>query len=54
MRRPRWCISRSICYLLHLDGEDLMRLPLLERKARLEALLGSPHDLFKTARHNPP
>ena len=25
--------------LLHLDGEDLMRLPLLERKARLEALL---------------
>jgi len=26
--------------LLHLDGEDLMRLPLLERKGRLEALLG--------------
>src|SRR3984957_9023318 len=25
--------------LLHLDGEDLARLPLLERKARLEALL---------------
>src|ERR1700722_14990261 len=25
--------------LLHLDSEDLMRLPLLERKARLEALL---------------
>src|SRR5450756_1788541 len=25
--------------LLHLDGEDLMRLPLLERKGRLEALL---------------
>jgi hypothetical protein len=25
--------------LLHLDGEDLMRLPLLERKARLETLL---------------
>ena len=29
--------------LLHLDGEDLMPLPLLERKARLEALLsGAP------------
>jgi len=29
--------------MLHLDGEDLMRLPLLERKARLEALLsGAP------------
>jgi bifunctional non-homologous end joining protein LigD len=29
--------------LLHLDGEDLMRLPLLERKARLETLLsGAP------------
>jgi DNA ligase D-like protein (predicted ligase) len=29
--------------LLHLDGEDLARLPLLERKARLEALLsGAP------------
>jgi ATP-dependent DNA ligase len=29
--------------LLHLDGEDLTRLPLLERKARLEALLsGAP------------
>ena len=26
--------------LLHLDGEDLMRLPLLERKARLEARPG--------------
>jgi bifunctional non-homologous end joining protein LigD len=30
--------------LLHLDGEDLMRLPLLERKARLETLLrDAPH-----------
>jgi DNA ligase D-like protein (predicted ligase) len=29
--------------LLHLDGEDLTRLPLLERKVRLEALLsGAP------------
>jgi len=28
--------------LLHLDGEDLMRLPLLERKARFEALLRRP------------
>src|SRR6202020_441042 len=29
--------------LLHLDGEDLMPLPLLERKARLESLLsGAP------------
>jgi DNA ligase D-like protein (predicted ligase) len=27
--------------LLHLDGEDLTRLPLLERKARLETLLRS-------------
>jgi DNA ligase D-like protein (predicted ligase) len=28
--------------LLHLDGEDLTRLPLTERRARLEVLLGSP------------
>jgi bifunctional non-homologous end joining protein LigD len=28
--------------LLHLDGEDLTRLPLLERKAKLETLLRRP------------
>jgi hypothetical protein len=28
--------------LVHLDGEDLMQLPLFERKARLEALSGAP------------
>lgn len=37
-------MSRSLSYfifdLLHLDGEDLRPLPLLERKARLEALIG--------------
>ena len=35
--------------LLHLDGEDLMRLPLLERKARLEALLAARRPCFASA-----
>jgi ATP-dependent DNA ligase len=40
--------------LLHLDAEDLIRLPLLERKAKLETLLRRPrrhrHDGFRVAR----
>ena len=37
--------------LLHLDGEDLMRLPLLERKARLEALLSGAPALIRFSSH---
>jgi DNA ligase D-like protein (predicted ligase) len=43
-----WATPATLVYfafdLLHLDGEDLARLPLLERKAKLETLL----------RHAPP
>jgi len=37
--------------LLHLDGEDLMRLPLLERKARLEALLAAAPPVLRFSGH---
>jgi bifunctional non-homologous end joining protein LigD len=37
--------------LLHLDGEDLMRLPLLERKARLETLLRHAAPVIASAGH---
>ena len=37
--------------LLHLDGEDLMRLPLLERKARLEALLTDAPPVLRFSGH---
>jgi ATP-dependent DNA ligase len=37
--------------LLHLDGEDLARLPLLERKARLEALLGDASPEIRYSGH---
>jgi DNA ligase D-like protein (predicted ligase) len=37
--------------LLHLDGEDLMRLPLLERKARLEALLSGAPAMVRFSSH---
>jgi bifunctional non-homologous end joining protein LigD len=37
--------------LLHLDGEDLMRLPLLERKARLEALLKDTPATIRFSEH---
>jgi DNA ligase D-like protein (predicted ligase) len=37
--------------LLHLDGEDLARLPLLERKARLEALLGGASPTISYSGH---
>src|ERR1700733_14843371 len=37
--------------LLHLDGEDLMRLPLLERKARLEALLADAPPVLRFSGH---
>jgi ATP-dependent DNA ligase len=37
--------------LLHLDGEDLMRLPLLERKARLEALLRDAPAVLRFSGH---
>ena len=37
--------------LLHLDGEDLMRLPLLERKARLEALLRDAPPVLRFSGH---
>ena len=37
--------------LLHLDGEDLMRLPLLERKARLEALLSGGPAVIRFSSH---
>src|SRR5271163_672020 len=37
--------------LLHLDGEDLMRLPLLERKARLEALLADAPPVLRFSCH---
>ena len=36
---------------LHLDGEDLMRLPLLERKARLEALLADAPPVLRFSGH---
>src|SRR5271170_546685 len=37
--------------LLHLDGEELMRLPLLERKARLETLLGGAPPVIRFSGH---
>ena len=37
--------------LLHLDGEDLMRLPLLERKARLESLLSGAPAVIRFSSH---
>jgi bifunctional non-homologous end joining protein LigD len=37
--------------LLHLDGEDLMRLPLLERKARLETLLRDASPVVRFSGH---
>ncbi len=37
--------------LLHLDGEDLSRRPLLERKGALEALLGGRHGVLRYAPH---
>src|SRR5271163_2684860 len=37
--------------LLHLDGEDLTRLPLLERKARLEALLSGAPAVLRFSGH---
>jgi hypothetical protein len=37
--------------LLHLDGEDLMRLPLLERKARLETLLRDAAPVIRFSGH---
>jgi ATP-dependent DNA ligase len=37
--------------LLHFDGEDLMRLPLLERKARLEALLADAPPVLRFSGH---
>jgi ATP-dependent DNA ligase len=37
--------------LLHLDGEDLMRLPLLERKARLETLLADAPPVLRYSGH---
>ena len=37
--------------LLHLDGEDLRALPLLERKARLEKLLARKPDALSYASH---
>jgi DNA ligase D-like protein (predicted ligase) len=37
--------------LLHLDGEDLTLLPLLERKARLEVLLAKPPPTVRYSEH---
>jgi len=37
--------------VLHLDGEDLMGLPLLERKARLEVLLAKPPSTVRYSEH---
>jgi ATP-dependent DNA ligase len=37
--------------LLHLDGEDLARLPLLERKARLEALFANAPPVLRFSGH---
>jgi DNA ligase D-like protein (predicted ligase) len=37
--------------LLHLDGEDLMRLALLERKARLESLLSGAPAVIRFSSH---
>ena len=37
--------------LLHLDGEDLARLPLLERKARLETLLADAPPVLRFSGH---
>jgi DNA ligase D-like protein (predicted ligase) len=37
--------------LLHIDGEDLIRLPLLERKARLEALLSDAPPVLRFCGH---
>jgi ATP-dependent DNA ligase len=37
--------------LLHLDGEDLTRLPLLDRKARLEALLSDAPAVIRYSDH---
>jgi len=37
--------------LLHLDGEDLRSLPLLERKAKLRTLLDGSHDCIQYSEH---
>lgn len=37
--------------LLHLDGKDLSRLPLLERKAKLEKLLTNTEDVLHYSEH---
>jgi len=37
--------------LLHLDGGDLTRLPLLERKGRLEVLLAKPPPIVRYSEH---
>jgi ATP-dependent DNA ligase len=37
--------------LPHLDGEDLTRLPLLERKGRLEVLLAKPPPTVRYTGH---
>jgi ATP-dependent DNA ligase len=37
--------------LLHLDGEELARLPLLERKGRLEALLSGAPSVIRFSSH---
>jgi bifunctional non-homologous end joining protein LigD len=37
--------------LLHVDGEDLRRLPLVERKSRLKALLPAPGDALRYLEH---
>ena len=46
--------AELVCFafdLLHVDGEDLMRLPLLERKARLEALLADAPPVLRFSGH---
>ncbi|ESZ08407.1 hypothetical protein X737_33170 [Mesorhizobium sp. L48C026A00] len=37
--------------LLQLDGEDLTRLPLLERKAKLEAILPAKNPVLRYSDH---
>jgi bifunctional non-homologous end joining protein LigD len=50
-RPPRRALAYFVFDLLHLDGEDLSALPLLERKARLEALLGRGPGVLRYAEH---
>ena len=48
-------VSADLVYfafdLLYVDGEDLMRRPLLERKARLEAMLNDPPGAIRFSDH---